>query len=251
VRSITIKAVSIAVLAMGLIGLSVARDEAAGDDEAAGKLVSKLQALRPGIPIENVSATPIPNIYALEITGGTVYYGTADGRYLFAGDLYELGEDDLINLAEVGRSDMRKQLMAEVPRQDMVIFSPAGPIKAAINVFTDVDCGYCQKLHQEVPELNRMGVEVRYLAYPRAGVGSPSYDKIVSAWCADDPNTAITKLKARQAIPPATCPNPVADQFELGREMGVNGTPAIVLEDGRLLPGYLPAAELARTAGAL
>lgn len=228
---------------------------AAGDGDArdpavaADKLVSRLQALRPGIPIENVSATPIPDIYALEITGGTVYYGTADGRYLFAGDLYELGDDDLINLAEAGRTETRRALLDEVPREEMVIFSPEGRTRASISVFTDVDCGYCQKLHQEVPELNRMGVEVRYLAYPRAGVGSPSYDKIVSAWCADDPNEAITRLKARQSIPDAQCPNPVAEQFELGREIGVQGTPAIILENGSMLPGYMPAEQLAEAVG--
>lgn len=215
----------------------------------AERLVSKLKSLRPDIPIEAVSSTPIPGIYALELAGGTVFYGTADGRYLFAGDLYELGENDLINLAEAGRTDKRRELMDTVAKKDMLIFSPSGATKAAINVFTDVDCGYCQKLHQEVPALNAMGVEVRYLAYPRAGVGSRSYQKIVSAWCAEDPNAALTKLKARESIPDATCPNPVAEQFELGREMGVNGTPAIVLQNGRLLPGYMPADDLAQAIG--
>ena len=251
VRFITWKALAVTALLAGGVGLmgAAAPEKAPGAAPDADKLVSRLKALRPDIPIESVSSTPLPGIFALELTGGTVFYGTADGRYLFAGDLYELGDDDLVNLAEAGRSEKRKSLMAEVPRKDMVIFSPPGPVKAAISVFTDVDCGYCQKLHQEVPELNAMGVEVRYLAYPRAGVGSQSYDKIVSAWCADDPNTALTRLKARQEIPTVTCPNPVARQFELGQEIGVAGTPAILLEDGRLLPGYLPAGELAVTLG--
>lgn len=217
--------------------------------ENGDKLVERLQALRPDIPIENVASTPIPGIYALELAGGTVFYGTEDGRYLFAGDLYELGDDELVNLAEAGRTSKRQKLLAQVDKDDMLVFSPKGPTKAAINVFTDVDCGYCQKLHQEVPELNAMGIEVRYLAYPRAGVGSQSYQKIVSAWCADDPNAALTKLKARQTIPAATCDNPVADQYQLGREMGVSGTPAIVLKDGTLLPGYMPARDLAEAVG--
>ncbi len=226
-----------------------APSKAASAADEARALVERLTALRPDIPIERVSRTPLPDIYALELAGGTVFYGTADGRYLFAGDLYELGDRDLVNLAESGRMDKRKALMATVAEEDMVIFSPRGTTKAVINVFTDVDCGFCQKLHQEVPQLNEMGVEVRYLAYPRAGIGSPSYHKIVSAWCADDPNAAITKLKARQKIPDATCPNPVAEQYQLGREMGVAGTPAIILEDGRMLPGYMPAAELAQKLG--
>ncbi|MEZ5558334.1 MAG: DsbC family protein [Pseudomonadales bacterium] len=212
-------------------------------------LVNKLKALRPGIPIEHVTAAPMPGFYALELTGGTVFYGTADGRYLFAGDLYELGDDDLVNLAEVKRAAKRHELIAAVPRKDMVVFSPSGPTKAAISVFTDVDCGYCRKLHQEVPRLNELGIEVRYLAYPRAGIGSESYRKIVSAWCSDDPHEAITRLKAGGTIPDATCDNPVAQEYDLGRQVGVTGTPAIVLEDGTLLPGYMPADELARTVG--
>ena len=224
-----------------------AQDTSAAAEAAA--LVAKLKALRPDIPIEGVSKSPLPGIYALELTGGTVFYGTGDGRYLFAGDLYELGDDDLINLADIGRADKRKELMAAVAVSDMVVFPASGETKAVINVFTDVDCGYCRKLHQEVNDLNNRGIEVRYLAYPRAGVGSPSYSKIVSAWCAEDPNAAITELKAGNDIPSQTCENPVAEQFGLGQEIGVTGTPAIVLEDGRLIPGYAPAAELAANIG--
>jgi thiol:disulfide interchange protein DsbC len=215
----------------------------------AERLVSNLKALRPDIPIEGVSSTPIPGILALELAGGTVFYGTADGRYLFAGDLYELGESELINLAESGRAERRKSLMAGVAKRDMLVFSPEGTVRTAITVFTDVDCGYCQKLHQEVPALNKMGIEVRYLAYPRAGVGSSTYQKMVSAWCARDANAALTQLKAREEIPAMSCTNPVADHYDLGREMGVAGTPAIVLENGTMLPGYMPAEDLARTVG--
>lgn len=226
-------------------------DEAADANVAQGgsALVERLTALRPGIPIEGVRETPLAGIYALEIKGGTVFYGTADGRYMFAGDMYELTDSNLVNLAEAGRAAKRQALMARVAPEEMVVFSPEGETKAAINVFTDVDCGYCQKLHLEVPKLNEMGIEVRYLAYPRAGVGSESYQKIVSAWCSADRNTAITRLKARQTIPTLSCSNPVASQLDLGREVGVTGTPAIVLEDGRLLPGYMPAEQLASALG--
>jgi thiol:disulfide interchange protein DsbC len=224
----------------------------AADDGATGggqTLVDRLKALRPDIPIESVRPSPVEGIYELNLRGGTVFYGTGDGRYLFAGDLYQLGDSELINLAEAGRTESRRELMAGVRTSDMVVFSPTGETRAVINVFTDVDCGYCRKLHQEVPRLNELGIEVRYLAYPRAGIGSQSYQKIVSAWCADDPNSAITALKAGKSIPDATCENPVANQYQLGHEVGVSGTPAIVLEDGRLLPGYMPADDLAQTIG--
>jgi len=234
--------------ALSFAGLALCSMGAAADTGGQA-LVSKLQALRPDIPIERVSPSPLPGIYQLELAGGTVFYGTEDGRYLFAGDLYELGDDDLVNLAEQGRVEKRQVLMASVDVQDMIVFSPSGERNAVISVFTDVDCGYCQKLHQEVPKLNELGVEVRYLAYPRAGVGSRSYQKIVSAWCAEDKNSAITALKSGQTIPDIDCSNPVSEQYELGHELGVSGTPAIVLEDGRLLPGYMPADQLAQAIG--
>lgn len=241
-------------LAAGLWVVGVLRNDAtlvmAAETEDAGQaLVNKLKSLRPDMPIENVSESPVPGIYKLELTGGTVFYGTADARYLFAGDLYELGETDLINLAEAERDVNRQELMAAVNIEDMVIFSPAGTTKAFISVFTDVDCGFCRKLHAEVGQLNALGVEVRYLAYPRAGIGSDGYDKIVTAWCSADRNKAITKLKAGQILPMLDCVNPVAEQYSLGQEIGVTGTPAIVTEDGRMLPGYMPAEELAKTIG--
>jgi thiol:disulfide interchange protein DsbC len=130
------------------------------------------------------------------------------------------------------------------------VFPAEGERRAFVSVFTDVDCFYCQKLHQEVPELNRRGVEVRYLAYPRAGVGSDSYRKIASAWCASDKLTAMTRLKNRETIPDNVCPgNPVADQFLLGQKVGVTGTPALVLESGQLLPGFMPADALVQRLG--
>ncbi len=176
-------------------------------------------------------------------------YGTRDGRYLFAGDLYQLGDSDLINLAELRRGVQRRALINEVDLKDMVIFAPAQGTKAVIDVFTDVDCAYCRKLHKEVPRLNELGIEVRYLAFPRKGVGSEAYYKMVSTWCADDRQEALTQSKAGKSIPTKNCDNPVADEYALGHEVGVTGTPAIVLEDGSLLPGYMPAEKIAEILG--
>ncbi len=229
---------------------NIAVAEGAAGEGLAPKLVQRLTAARPDLPIESVSATPLEGIYALELPGGSTIYGTENGEYLFVGDLYQLTDTALVNVTESGRDGRRRELLASVDTASMIAFSPTDvPVKATLNVFTDVDCGYCRKLHQEVPELNAMGIAVRYLAYPRAGIGSGSYDKVVSAWCADDKQTAITRLKMGQALTPATCANPVADHYELGKQMGVTGTPAIVLESGRLLPGYMPAADLAAAIG--
>jgi len=232
----------------GVFPLLNAADRPPGADDGAA-LVARLQALRPDIPIEAVAATPIPGIVALELSGGTTFYGTTDGRYLFAGDLYELADDQLVNVAEVGRAEKRQVIMAGVDSAGMIIFKATGVRKAVISVFTDVDCVYCQKLHLEVPQLNAMGIEVRYLGYPRAGIGSESYDRMVSAWCAGNPNEALTKVKAGEPIPAAKCDNEIAAHYGLGRELGVAGTPAIVLEDGRMLPGFMPAPELAKAVG--
>ena len=212
-------------------------------------LLQRLKRIRPDIPINTVSPSPVPGILEMELDGGTVLYGTEDGKFMFAGDLYSIGDVNLVNLAEAKRETVRKELMAAVDAKDAWVFKPAGQTKAVVSVFTDVDCGYCRKLHAEVPRLNELGVEVRYLAYPRAGIGSESYNTIVSAWCADDRGDALTKAKAGQNIAAKTCVNPVAEQFQLGQEVGVTGTPAIVTDTGKLLPGYMPADVLAQTLG--
>lgn len=211
-------------------------------------VVARLKALRPDLHIDGAAAAPIPGMIAIELRGGNVLYASSDGRYVIAGDLFEMG-DTLINLAEKSRDEKRKQLIAGVSIDDMAVFPAQGPRKAVVTVFTDIDCGYCRKLHLEVPQMNQMGVEIRYLAYPRAGVGSPGYDKLVTAWCAKDRQDAITRLKRGEALPLKTCHNPVAHEYELGQLAGLTGTPAIVLEDGRLLPGYVTADQLGQTLG--
>ena len=131
----------------------------------------------------------------------------------------------------------------------MVVFSAIGEEKAHISVFTDVDCGYCRMLHREVPKLNDMGVTVRYLAYPRAGVGSESYEKLVNIWCSADPQEWMTKAKQGMEVPENKCANPVAEHFQLGNSVGVRGTPSIVLDNGKFIPGYLTADKLAKELG--
>ncbi len=213
------------------------------DQSAADAVLAKLRALRPDLPIEGARPAQIPGMVAIELTGGNMLYASNDGRFLIAGDLYEMS-DTLINLAETARDEKRKELIAAVPVGDMAVFPAQGSTKAVITVFTDVDCGYCRKLHQEVPAMNKMGVEVRYLAYPRAGVGSPGYAKMVTAWCSSNREDAITRMKRGEELPPKTCENPVAQEYELGHLAGLTGTPAIVLQDGRMLAGYVTADQL-------
>jgi thiol:disulfide interchange protein DsbC len=217
--------------------------------ELGEKLVASLKALNPELEVVSVSESGIDGVVLVELAGGGLLYGTSDGRHLIEGSLYRLGDGGIVNLTEQRRAVKRRELLAEVDAEDMVVFSPDEPAKASVAIFTDVDCGYCRKLHMEMEEINALGIEVRYLAFPRAGPGSRSYEKTVSAWCAKDAQQAITELKMGGSIPDRSCANPVMDQYELGQAMGVTGTPAIITEEGTLLPGYLPAAELAAALG--
>jgi thiol:disulfide interchange protein DsbC len=219
--------------------------------EVESRLASKFLTTNPSLPVQHVEETPVEGIYAVQVVNGPMIYTTAEGDYFVLGDLYQVENGRFVNLAEKGREAKRAEQLATVAVEDMIVFAPKDqPVKAVVTVFTDVDCFYCQKLHREVPDLNRAGIELRYLAYPRAGLGSDSYKKIASAWCAKDKQAAMTKLKNRQKIPANVCEgNPVAAQFKLGNQMGVNGTPALLTEDGRLMPGYMPALQLAKALG--
>ncbi len=223
---------------------------AIAQDSPEAIIAAKFSKARPDLEVESVRASVATGLYEVNIKGGLTVYSTADGDFFVLGDLFAVGIDGLVNVSEQQRDLERKEMLAAVKPDDMIIFAADGERRGVVTVFTDVDCFYCQKLHQEVPTLNKMGVEVRYLAYPRAGVGSESFRKIASAWCAEDPQTAITSLKNRQEIPENVCPgNPVADQFMLGQQAGVRGTPALVLESGQLVPGYLSAEDLTQRMG--
>ena len=206
---------------------------------------------RPDISIANVEPSRISGLYRVKVQNGPVLYATSDGAYFVMGDLFQTMPGGFVNIAEQAREGERAQSIAQVDVANMIVFAPEQqPSKAVINVFTDVDCYFCQKLHQEVPDLNRAGIEVRYLAFPRAGIGSESYKKIASAWCAENQRSAMTKLKNRQRIEINVCEgNPVTEQYELGQQIGVTGTPAIVTEKGQLIPGYRSTLDLAQALG--
>ncbi|MCV6626281.1 MAG: DsbC family protein, partial [Cellvibrionaceae bacterium] len=143
-----------------------------------------------------------------------------------------------------------KQELNKMPKEEMIVYSPKGKPKAHVFVFTDVDCGYCVKLHQEVPKMNEMGIEVRYLAFPRAGMMSASGDKLARAFCAKDSTDALTELKAGGGMDRSVCPDhPMAEHLKLVRELGLRGTPGIFLADGTKIPGYRSAEELAALVG--
>jgi len=179
-----------------------------------------------------------------------VLYATETGDFFIAGDLYQISDEGLVNLAERKREGARKAILDAVPVEDMIVFTPEGEVRGYINVFTDVTCFYCQKLHREVDQLNAKGIEVRYLAYPRAGMESDGAKKLATAWCADNPQETLTQLKSGVALPINECEDaPIADQYQLGQALGIRGTPAIVTSEGVMVPGYKPANALAAMLG--
>lgn len=235
----------IALCAVALFSIASLSNASVVVDKAAETAIrASFNEVRPDLLISKVESTEIPGLFHVSMQSGLIVYASANGKYFIVGELFEIGAKGIESVAEKKLIPQRKALLSQLKREDMIIFSPKGEAKGAIYVFTDVDCGYCQKLHQEVPQLNAAGIEVRYLAYPRSGVNTPTYAKMQSAWCADDRKAAMDALKTGVFIQPKTCVNPVAAQYQLGMAMGVNGTPAIVLEDGSLIPGYKPFNEL-------
>lgn len=226
------------------------------DDYA--KLEASLARISPDIKALSIESTPMEGMYDIVLNTGDQIYMSEDGAFFFAGPMFQnpIGAR-LVNLTQT--SGLKKTLIAmqSEAAQKAWVFPAVGEKKASITVFTDIDCFYCQKLHSEMAQLNGYGIEVKYLAFPRAGLQSTSYQVLVDSWCAQNPNEFLTKAKARshdkqrpQTSPPL-CDNPVAAHYALGEQIGVNGTPAIVLTSGELMPGYVPAEEMARRLGVL
>ncbi len=243
------------------------------------------------VAVSQVEAMAGQQLLEVVLVDGSLLHMTPDMNFLiYQDEVYNVNGKQTFNVTEERQNPRRAAKLAAVTDSDTVIFEAKGDQKALINVFTDIDCGYCQKLHQEIPRLNELGVTVRYLAYPRAGILSqetgqptPSYKKINYVWCSDDRKTAMTEMKNTQrdlsqlgyrarnsgdssvvkefdqlqasltAMVKSSkeCQSPIESQFKLGHQVGVRGTPAIVVEDGRLFPGYLPADALAERLGIL
>ncbi len=213
---------------------------ALADDELDAKLTLALSRLLPNVEIDNVSPTPINGLYQV-VLGSDVIYMTRDGNYVIKGEILDLEERR--NLTEDVRAGSRVKLLGGIKKDDYIEFASEN-MKDAIYVFTDVDCGYCRKLHRDVPELNSLGVSVRYLAYPRAGVDSVAGHEMSKVWCAKDRQKALSAAKNSESVVAEPCDDPVAEQYALGQKLGVRGTPAIYLQNGRMLPGYMPPNEI-------
>jgi thiol:disulfide interchange protein DsbC len=185
-------------------------------------LIKRVKEIVPNAEVSSVNASPVAGLYEVIVGKSDIVYMSADGRFMLKGDLLDL--NDRRNLTEERRGEARLNALKSMNPKTMIEFAPANA-KHVIYVYTDVDCTYCRRFHQEVGVLNQAGITVRYLAFPRAGIGSESFRKTVSVWC-------------------ATCDNPVKAHYESGITVGVKGTPTIILESGEELGGYVPAEKL-------
>ena len=229
---------------MSLLVVVVALGAVFGPARAVGDvppaLAARLQVLAPGMEPDHVAEASLAGMYEVRY-GSIIVYLSGDGRYMLRGDLIDL--DAGRNVTEVARESVRAEAVGALGEASMIVFAPETR-RHTLTVFTDVDCPYCARMHRQMADYNRLGIAIRYTAFPRAGAGSPTWEKMVSVWCADDPRAAMTDAKAGDPVDHATCDNPVADHYQAGKAIGVGGTPAIVLESGELIPGYVPPEEL-------
>jgi thiol:disulfide interchange protein DsbC len=208
------------------------------------RAIEAVRQLNPRVTVDKVGAAPIKG-FREAIVQGQVVYVSDDGRYLFLpgpqGALYDVGEKQ--NLSEKSLAAMRKELLKTIPVSERIVFAPPNP-KHTVAIFTDVECAYCRKFHSEIAEYNRQGIAVQYMAFPRMGIGSEDYKKMVSVWCAVDRRKALTDAKQDHALPAKDCKNTVTMQYDVGQRAGLTGTPMIIAEDGTTVGGYLPPQQL-------
>lgn len=229
----------IAALALSVLSPVANADEAQGVEE---RIKASLKMMLPNLEPDSIRKTEVAGLYEI-MFGPRLIYVTEDGRYLIQGSILDLETRE--NITEPRIAQAKLAAVNALGEDNMLIFGPKDA-KHTITVFTDIDCGYCRKLHSEIADYNAEGIRIRYLLYPRAGKGSESYNKAVSSWCADDRKAALTKAKSGIDIEAKTCDNPIDQHMKIGQQMGVRGTPALLLEDGELVPGYIPPKKLAQ-----
>jgi thiol:disulfide interchange protein DsbC len=219
-------------------------NQAVADEEVSAEL-QKVRAtvsdMFSGIDAEDIFASEVDGWYTIR-RGAIVAYISADGRYLLQGDLIDL--ENSVNLSEESRNGSRIKTLAGVSNEQLIVFTPEH-VRHSISVFTDIDCSFCRRLHSQIDEYLAEGIEVRYFLYPRSGPATPSWSKAEDVWCADDRNSAITLAKLDQTFPKHACDASIINtHYAMGQDVGLRGTPAIVLEDGTLFSGYLPPKQL-------
>jgi len=198
-------------------------------------------ARRLDVKPEEIQPSPIPGLYEVR-SGSDVGYVSVDGRFYVNGDIFDMKTRD--NLTETARQQGRIDLLAKVTDADAIVFTPQGSVRHTLTVFTDIDCPYCRRMHQEIAELNQLGIRVRYLMFPRSGPDTDSWHKAEAVWCSADRRDALTRAKRGEVVKAPKCKSSIAEQYALGHEMGIRGTPAIITDKGEYVDHYMPAAQL-------
>ena len=225
----------IKVLIVSLIGLVLSDVNA---DEAA--IRQAMTKSMPSVKVDSVKPAVVKGLFEV-VVGANIYYVSEDGKYLLQGRLVDVAARK--DLTEEKLNVTRKLAIEKMGQANMIVFKPK-ITKYTVTIFTDIDCGYCRKLHSEIDQYLAQGITIQYLFFPRAGKGSDSYNKAVSVWCAEDRNAALTAAKKDQKLPEKTCDNPIDEHMQLAAEFDVKGTPMIISENGNVYPGYLPAKQL-------
>ena len=210
------------------------------------EIASKINAVLPeGMTVQSIKESKIENLFVVDIGDLQPIYASKDGDFFFYGELYAVNGNMLQNTTKDEINLKRKSILDETLSEDDFISFKSQNEKHSVTIFTDVDCGYCRKFHNEIEDFNDLGITVNYVAFPRSGLDSISYNKIVTAWCSKDPKNILTKMKQGIDVELSMCQNhPVETHFLLGQKIGITGTPAIIKSNGELLPGYLPPEEL-------
>ncbi len=224
-----------------LFSLALAASATVHADAASeAKVREAVKSLVPSAQIDSITVSKLPGFHEVVLSGQVLYISN-DGKYLVQGMVYDVAMKR--DLTEEKKSTMRKAALAGVPKSRMITFA-AKDEKHRVVIFTDIDCGYCRKLHQQIAEYNNLGITIDYLFFPRSGPNTPSFDKAITVWCAADKNKAFTEAKNGVELEKKTCDNPIADDFALGQKVGVSGTPMIVAADGSQIGGYIAPAQM-------
>ena len=200
--------------------------------------------LPPDTTIESIEPSSLKGIYKVYYGDLQPIYVSEDGNFFIYGDMYKIGSNDITNLTKEEIKGRRSDILDSIPADELIIFKSNNEL-VSITVFTDVDCGYCRKLHSQIDEYNQAGITIKYAAFPRSGIGTQTFTKMVGAWCSEDPKQAMTDLKNDKKMNLDFCEEqPIARHYIIGQKLGINGTPAIITPDGDLIPGYVSPEEL-------
>lgn len=206
-------------------------------DSNAEKIQASMESSDLGAVVEFIEPSPMAGLYTVGLEGGRVLYASEDGRFFIQGRLYQAKEGGTINLTDKKEREGLARTISKLDKSRMIVF-PAENEEAVVTVFTDTSCPFCHKLHEEIEDINEAGITIRYLAYPRQGLDSDAYKNMVAVWCSENPREAFTDAIDGDRMESTNCQNPVKDDYLLGQQIGLQGTPSLIFENGAMVSGY-------------